>query len=88
MYYEMKYRLEVNIEFHSIYWHCCCYQNKEVSTTGRVSRRGKNCAPPSPAIKDRGDVMQRRLTSRRGERGKYGIRVGCTVGVLSISELR
>jgi hypothetical protein len=72
MYHEMKYRLEVNIEFHSIYWHCCCYQNKEVPTTGRLSRRGKNVAPPSPAIKSRGDVMRKRLTSRRGNAENTG----------------
>jgi hypothetical protein len=65
MYHEMN-RLEVNIEFHLIYWHCCCYQNKEVPTTGRLSRRGKNFAPPSPVIKICGDVMRKRLTSRRG----------------------
>jgi hypothetical protein len=54
----MKYRLEVNIGFHSIYWHSCCYQNKEVLTTGRLSRRGKKkIAPPSPAIRSRDDVM-------------------------------
>jgi hypothetical protein len=37
----------------------------EVPTTGRLSRRGKNFAPPSHAIKSRGDIMRKRLTSRR-----------------------
>jgi hypothetical protein len=63
MYHEMKYRLEVNIGFHSFYWHCCCYQNKEVPNTGRLSRRG---------IKSPGDEMQKRLTSRRGNTENTG----------------
>ena len=71
MYHEMN-RMEVNIEFHSINRHCCCYQNKEVPTTGRLTRRGKNFAPPSPAIKSRGDVMRKRLTSRRGNAENTG----------------
>jgi hypothetical protein len=71
--------LEVNIEFHSIFWHCCCYQNKEVPTTGRLSRCGKYFAPLSPAIKSRGDLMLKRLTSRRGNAENTGSALAVTV---------
>jgi hypothetical protein len=71
MYHGMN-RLEVNIGIHSIYWYCCCYQSKEVPTTGRLSRRSKNIAPPSPAIKSRGDLKRKRLSSRRGNAENTG----------------